>query len=122
LVERALARAALSPVIAVETEQREALLPLVLAGAGTALLPRPLAAQAALRGAVVLELRPPLRRTVGLVHRQGTLSPAARAFVELARGQNRSSSSNALSRASSIASQSTGAGSTTHSPTQRTTR
>jgi DNA-binding transcriptional LysR family regulator len=86
LLERALTRAALpAPVIAVETEQREALLPLVLAGAGTALLPRPLAEQAARQGAVVAELRPPLRRTVGIVYRQGTLSPAARAFLELAR-------------------------------------
>ena len=85
LVERALARADLSPVVAVETEQREALLPLVLAGAGTALLPRPLAAEAAFRGAVILELRPPLRRTVGLVYRRGAMSPAARAFVQLAR-------------------------------------
>jgi len=85
LVERALAAAALTPVIAVETEQREALLPLVLAGAGSALLPRPLAEQARRRGAVVLELQPPLRRTVGLVYRKGVLSPAARAFVALAR-------------------------------------
>jgi len=85
LVERALAAASVTPVVAVETEQREALLPLVLAGAGSALLPRPLAEQARQRGAVVLELVPPLCRTVGLVHRAGTLSPAARAFVDLAR-------------------------------------
>jgi DNA-binding transcriptional LysR family regulator len=84
-VERALAAASVTPVVAVETEQREALLPLVLAGAGSALLPRPLAEQARQRGAVVLELVPPLCRTVGLVHRAGTLSPAARAFVDLAR-------------------------------------
>jgi DNA-binding transcriptional LysR family regulator len=85
LVERALAAVAITPLVAVETEQREALLPLVLAGAGSALLPRPLAEQARSQGAVVMELRPPLRRTVGLVHRRGTLSPAARAFVDLAR-------------------------------------
>jgi DNA-binding transcriptional LysR family regulator len=85
LVERALAAAAVTPIVAVETEQREALLPLVLAGAGSALLPGPLAEQARQRGAVVWELIPPLRRTVGLVHRRGTLSPAARAFVDLAR-------------------------------------
>jgi len=85
LVERALAAAAVTPIVAVETEQREALLPLVLAGAGSALLPGPLAEQARQRGAVVWELVPPLRRTVGLVHRRGTLSPAAQAFVNLAR-------------------------------------
>jgi DNA-binding transcriptional LysR family regulator len=85
LVERAMAAVAVKPVVAVETEQREALLPLVLAGAGSALLPRSLAEQARQRGAVVMELVPPLRRTIGLVHRRGTLSPAARAFVALAR-------------------------------------
>jgi LysR family carnitine catabolism transcriptional activator len=85
LVERALAAASVTPRVAVETEQREALLPLVLAGAGSALLPRPLAEQARRRGAVVMELRPALRRRVGLVHRKGTMSPAAQAFVALAR-------------------------------------
>jgi DNA-binding transcriptional LysR family regulator len=117
LVDQALARAAVAPVIAVETEQREALLPLVLAGAGTALLPRPLAEQAARQGAVVAELRPPLRRTIGLIYRKGALSPAARAFVEMAEHHNDSSKA-----ASSSASQSTGPESTAQaSPTQRTT-
>jgi DNA-binding transcriptional LysR family regulator len=121
LVERTLARAGLSPLVLVETEQREALLPLVLAGAGTALLPRPLAAEAASRGAVIMELRPALRRTVGLVFRWGTLSPAARAFVQLAqRGRAQDVSSSKASASSD--SQSTGASSTTHSPAQRTTR
>ena len=91
LVERALAAAAVTPVVAVETEQREALLPLVLAGAGSALLPGPLAEQARQRGAAVWELIPPLRRTVGLVHRRGTLSPAAHAFVDLARAAQEAS-------------------------------
>ncbi len=39
LLERAVARAGTEPTIAVETSSREAMLPLVLAGAGTALLP-----------------------------------------------------------------------------------
>jgi DNA-binding transcriptional LysR family regulator len=90
LLERALAAVGVRPVVAVETEQREALLPLVLAGAGSALLPRPLAELARRQGALVRELSPPLRRTVGLVYRRGAispaaLSPAARAFVVLAR-------------------------------------
>jgi DNA-binding transcriptional LysR family regulator len=131
LVERTLARAGLSPLVLVETEQREALLPLVLAGAGTALLPRPLATEAASRGAVMMELRPALRRTVGVVFRRGTQSPAAHAFVRLAgrsRPQNASSSNVSSSKMSSskasasIDFQSTGVSSTTHSPTQRTTR
>jgi LysR family carnitine catabolism transcriptional activator len=120
LVERALARAAVAPVVAVETEQREALLPLVLAGAGTALLPRPLAEEAARQGAVVSELHPPLRRTVGLVYRRAHLSPAARAFVELARLQSASDSSS-VKAASSSASQSTGS-TNQRSPSKRTTR
>ena len=138
LVERTLARAGLSPLVLVETEQREALLPLVLAGAGTALLPRPLATDAASRGAVIMELRPPLRRTVGLVFRRGTQSPAAHAFVQLAqrsRPQNELSSkalpskvsgsskmSSSSKASASSDSQSTGVSSTTHSPAQRTTR
>ncbi len=88
LVERALGLADLVPLVAVETELREALLPFVLAGAGTALLPRAIAEEGARGGALVLELRPPLRRTVGLVYRRGNLSPAAQAFVDLARGQD----------------------------------
>lgn len=120
LLDGALARAALEPVIAVETQQREALLPLVLAGAGTALLPRPLAELAAQRGAVVAELRPPLRRTVGLIFRRGTLSPAARAFVEMAAPVDPQSEPKA---ASSRSSQSTGPESTAHAlPSHRTKR
>jgi DNA-binding transcriptional LysR family regulator len=135
LVDAALARAALSPVIAVETQQREALLPLVLAGAGTALLPRPLAEQAARQGAVVAELRPPLRRTVGLIFREGALSPAARAFIDLATPkdpkdptephtpQAPTEPQEEPNASSSSASQSTGPGSTAHaSPSQRTRR
>ncbi|HEY2301756.1 MAG TPA: LysR family transcriptional regulator [Acidimicrobiales bacterium] len=122
LVERTLAAASVTPVVAVETGQREALLPLVLAGAGTALLPRPLAEEAGRRGAVVADLRPPLRRSVGLVYRRAQLSPAARAFVELARRQSAAGSSTAKV-ASSRASQSTGVESTAHaSPSKRTTR
>jgi DNA-binding transcriptional LysR family regulator len=87
LVDRALATAAINARVAVETGQREAILPLVLAGAGTSFLPSPLAAQAANQGAVVASLDPPLHRRIGLVHRSGPLTPAARAFVGLAIGQ-----------------------------------
>jgi LysR family carnitine catabolism transcriptional activator len=68
----------------VVTSQREAILPLVLAGAGATLFPRPLAEQAAALGATVVSLRPRLTRPVHLFHRAGPLSPAARAFRELA--------------------------------------
>jgi DNA-binding transcriptional LysR family regulator len=73
-----------SPDIAVVASQREAILPLVLAGAGATLFPRPLAEQAARLGASVALLRPHLSRAVHLVHRAGPLSPAADAFLALA--------------------------------------
>lgn len=72
------------PSIGVVTEHREAIVPLVMAGAGAAVLPEPLARAAAALGAVVAPLSPPLRRSVVLVRRAGPLSPAARAFRDLA--------------------------------------
>jgi DNA-binding transcriptional LysR family regulator len=85
LAEDALGAIGLAPTIAVETQHREAITPLVLAGAGIALLPEPLARRAADQGAVVAKLEPALRREVGLVHRAGApLSPAAKAFRQLA--------------------------------------
>jgi len=74
------------PVIAVEAAAREAILPLVMAGAGAALLPAPLADQAGRLGADVRELHPPVTRAVTLAHRDAPLSPAAAAFVALAVG------------------------------------
>lgn len=71
-------------VVAVEIAHRDAMLPLVLAGAGAALLPAPLAADAARRGAAVAALRPRVTRQIGLVHRPGPLSPAATALAALA--------------------------------------
>jgi DNA-binding transcriptional LysR family regulator len=73
------------PTIAVETDQREAVVPLVLAGAGAAVVPAPMAGVARLQGAVVARLRPALWRELGLIHRDATLSPAARAFITIAR-------------------------------------
>lgn len=84
LLEQALATVGVTPQIAVETAAREAIVPLVLGGAGAALLPAPLAHEAQRRGAVVRGTRPAITRTVGLIHRQGPLSAAARAFLALA--------------------------------------
>jgi DNA-binding transcriptional LysR family regulator len=84
LVTDALAQASVVPTVAVETGQREAILPLVLAGAGTTFLPPTLAAAAGERGAVVARLEPEVRRQVALVTRSGPLSPAAEAFVAIA--------------------------------------
>jgi LysR family transcriptional regulator, carnitine catabolism transcriptional activator len=73
-----------TPQIAVETAAREAIIPLVLAGAGAALLPAPLAHEAHRRGAVIRTANPKIVRPIGLVYRDATLSPAARAFLDLA--------------------------------------
>jgi DNA-binding transcriptional LysR family regulator len=83
-LEDAFSQARVTPRVAVVTAQREAILPLVLAGAGATLFPRPLAEQAAALGAVVASLRPRLTRPVHLFHRAGPLSPAAAAFRDLA--------------------------------------
>ncbi len=85
LLDRTLARAGVEANVVVETSHREALVPLVLAGAGTTLLPPPMAAGAAAQGAVVRSLRPRLVRRVGIVHRPGPRSPAASAMLDLAR-------------------------------------
>jgi DNA-binding transcriptional LysR family regulator len=50
LLEHALAAVGVTPQIAVQTAAREAIVPLVLAGAGAALLPAPLAEEALRRG------------------------------------------------------------------------
>jgi LysR family transcriptional regulator, carnitine catabolism transcriptional activator len=85
VVTSAFERAGLSPDIAVETAQREALIPLVLAGAGTTFLPTGLARAAGRLGATVRPTVPRLRRTIVLVHRPDALGPAAARFVALAR-------------------------------------
>jgi DNA-binding transcriptional LysR family regulator len=85
LLDRVLATERVQPAIAVETSQREAIGPLVLEGAGVGFLPRTAATELEHRGAVVARVTPALSRVIGLVHRAQPLSPAARAFVELAR-------------------------------------
>ncbi len=85
LLDRALAAASVAPLIAVQISQREAIAPLVLSGAGTSFLPRPMAEALQAQGAVVARLVPALTRTIGLLYRAHPLTPSARAFVELAR-------------------------------------
>ncbi len=85
LLEQALEAVGVTPRIAVETAAREAIVPLVLAGAGAALLPAPLAREAERRGAVARAAHPRIVRRIGVVYRDDALSPAARALIELAR-------------------------------------
>jgi DNA-binding transcriptional LysR family regulator len=79
--------------VVVEAAQREALLPLIAAGAGAGLLPRPLAELAKLLGCVVVEPTPTVSRPVAIVHRRAPLTPAAQRFVELATGKKKETES-----------------------------
>lgn len=83
LLEEHVTAAGFTARVAVETDHREAIGPLVTAGAGLAIVPRPLAEQAAGQGVVLREVTPPMARRIGIVHRSGTLSPAAEAFLAL---------------------------------------
>jgi LysR family transcriptional regulator, carnitine catabolism transcriptional activator len=84
LLDDAFASAGAQPRVAVVTAQREALLPLVLFGAGAALLPEPIAETASRLDALVCRPHPAIHRRVVLSHRIGPLAPAAAAFVDLA--------------------------------------
>ena len=72
--------------VAVETAHVASLVPLVLAGAGAALLPEGMAADAAAKGARLARLHPPSRAAVHLVWRPDRLEPSAAALLEVARG------------------------------------
>ena len=87
LLDEALARSGRVPTVAVETAQREAVLPLLLAGAGAALVPAAVGDTARRLGATVVPCSPTVRRAVGLVHRTGPLSPAADRFRGLVLGR-----------------------------------
>ncbi len=75
-------RAASGARFAVEIEHREAVLPLVLAGVGIAVLSESWRELARSAGAVVRDLASTEVLRVCLVHREGRLSPAAAAFVD----------------------------------------
>ncbi|WP_326609389.1 LysR family transcriptional regulator [Streptomyces scopuliridis] len=70
--------------IAVETEHRVAILPLVLSGVGMAVVTDSWRGVAERAGALVLEIDPPTGLEVALVSRRSALTPAARAFLECA--------------------------------------
>ncbi|HUF98739.1 MAG TPA: LysR substrate-binding domain-containing protein [Ilumatobacter sp.] len=71
--------------IAVEMPQREAIVPLVLDGAGATVLPEAQALEAGKRGAVVRPFDPPLVRDVVVIHRDRDLAPAATEMLRLAK-------------------------------------
>jgi DNA-binding transcriptional LysR family regulator len=86
LLEEGFAAVERSPSVAVVTAQRDAVVPLVIAGAGAALVPESVARTATGLGAVMARVQPPIERALALVHRTGPLSPAAARFTEIATG------------------------------------
>lgn len=84
LLDEVLAREGRRATVVVETAQREALVPLVLSGAGVALVPVALADIGAHLGCEVAAIDPDVGRAVSIVHRRASLTPAAAAFVALA--------------------------------------
>ena len=75
------AKVLIRPVV--RTRHRESILPMVQAGLGGAFTTSPYARDAARAGAVVRRLQPSVTCDFALVHRDATLSPAARAFVRI---------------------------------------
>ena len=74
-----------TPWVAVEVPQRDAIVPLVIAGAGATVAPPEQARDAAAAGAVVVSLDPPMWRELSLIHPDRDLSPAAAAMLQIAR-------------------------------------
>lgn len=81
MVDNQLEAAGHPPELAVETAHVASVIPLVLAGAGAALLPQGLAADAAAKGAIVAMLEPTIRTSVFLVWREDRLSDVAGHFL-----------------------------------------
>ncbi|MCI2417643.1 LysR family transcriptional regulator [Saccharopolyspora sp. K220] len=84
-IERALSAARKHTTPSAIVQHRESLLPFVLAGVGGTILARPMAEQAAARGAVVRAIDPPISLAYGVLYDPALLSPAGRAFLRLAR-------------------------------------
>ena len=82
LLDQMLGSAGVAATIAVETDQRELIMPLVEQGAGVALVPLPVAERSAASGVGIHRFRPPLWRDLVVVRREGPPSPAARAFLD----------------------------------------
>jgi DNA-binding transcriptional LysR family regulator len=86
LIDEAFRQSGVAPRIAIETDLREVITAIVEAGGGYSILPRTVAERMAARGSGdvrVAEIIPTISRRIGVVHRQGTLSPAGRAFLDL---------------------------------------
>jgi LysR family transcriptional regulator, nitrogen assimilation regulatory protein len=80
-MEQTLRAAGVEPRVVIEVPQRGAVIPMVLAGAGAALVSLRAAIDARHRGGVVRDVAPGLSRSVGVVHREGPLTPVAEDFL-----------------------------------------
>jgi DNA-binding transcriptional LysR family regulator len=83
LLDEGFASAGVEPRVSVVTAQREAILPLVLAGAGASLVPEAMAIMAVRLGAVAAFPAPPVERRIVVAARHGPLAPAAQGFLGL---------------------------------------
>jgi DNA-binding transcriptional LysR family regulator len=84
VLERIFAQTGRELRICVESDHRSTIADFMLAGAGAALLRRPIAEGLRDRGAQVRDLAPAVAHRVHLIHRKDIVGPAARAFVTLA--------------------------------------
>ncbi|GAA1958628.1 LysR substrate-binding domain-containing protein [Nocardioides panacihumi] len=80
-IEQSLRAEGVEPRVVVEVPQRGAVIPMVLAGAGAAIVSLRAAIDARQRGGVVRELTPGLSRSIGVVHRQAPLTTATQDFL-----------------------------------------
>lgn len=83
LLDEGFAAAGVVPRVSVVTAQRDAILPLVLAGAGASLVPEAMATMAVRLGAVAAVPAPPVERRIVVAARQGPLAPGAQGFLDL---------------------------------------
>ncbi|GLB69555.1 LysR family transcriptional regulator [Arthrobacter mangrovi] len=79
--EQELSQRNLAPRVRIELGTPDGILPLVEAGAGFALWWTPMSARTG--DCVLRPIRPELRRPIMLSHREGVLSPAAEAFLDI---------------------------------------
>ncbi|MEY2448342.1 MAG: hypothetical protein QOH79_1818 [Acidimicrobiaceae bacterium] len=70
------------PTIAIETSEREMLVPFVAAGLGVALVPDGFARARPAKGLAMHDLDPPLRRPIGAIVATGEVSALVRAFLD----------------------------------------
>ncbi len=84
-IERSLRSQGVEPRVVIEVPQRGAVVPMVLAGAGAAVIPLRIALDARLRGAAIRQLDPMPSRRIGVVHRGGRLTPSTAKFLAYAR-------------------------------------